>query len=453
MNGNGTNTAQAATAQRVVVGGQASPPAVQNTTNFMEALGAKMGMDALKLHSTLKNTIFAGASDAQVNALCIVSNEYRLNPFLREIYAFPSRDKGIVPVVSIDGWIRIANEHPAFAGYEVVYPPEESWISHQGSKVCPPWIEVVIYRTDRPRPMPHREYLDECFRPTDPWKNNTKRMLKHKAFIQAVRYAMGFGGIYDEDDAQTILTAKLVEGTSSFPEQAHDDPMDELLARSKEYDADPALVREFFDMTVKGNNSTPEAMLPEVLNRFAKFMGAYQKWAAAKTGTAPAQPAEQAEQDPGQEPEEHKRTRATKAEVEAYRAETLDILTQAGITQDEAEKEANAFMPQWSKAICDKLRSFAAKRKPAPAQAPAQEPEQGQESAPAEGVADDLSHLPLSERRRRIGDFLAHNGVLGKDITRAIGKDLNQASPSDCEKLLALCDRIGAGESPADVFA
>ena len=465
MNGNGTQAAQAATVQRVVQGGQAHVPAT-TTTNFMESLGSKMGMDALKLHGTLKNTIFAGATDAQVNALCMVANEYRLNPFLREIYAFPSKDKGIVPVVSIDGWIRIANEHPAFAGYEVNYPPEETWSAHNGSKVCPSWIEVVIYRTDRPRPMPHREYLDECFRNSDPWRQNTKRMLKHKAFIQAVRYALGFGGIYDEDEARSILTAKVVEGTATFPEQAHDDPMEELLNRAMEYAADPSLVREFFDLTVKGNNSTPEAMLPEVLNRFAKFMAAYQKWADAKNGSgAPAEPAQagaapdpsQAEpsgqaQAAGQE-EQAKRHRATREEVEAYRTETLVMLQDKGVTLEQAEAAANAFYPKWTKANCDFLRkyNFAVNEK---LPSPAQDPEQAT-PPPANTATGDtnFSSLPLAERRRRIGDFLAGNGVIASDIQRAIGKDLNQASPADCDKLVLMCDRINCGESPAVVFA
>ena len=43
----------------------------------------------------------------------------RPEPFTKEIYAHPDQHKGIVPVVGVDGWIRIVNEHPQFDGIEV----------------------------------------------------------------------------------------------------------------------------------------------------------------------------------------------------------------------------------------------------------------------------------------------------------------------------------------------
>ena len=38
-------------------------------------------------------------------------------------------------------------------------------------------------------------------------------MLRHKAFIQAARMAFGFSGIYDEDEAERIAEARVVEVT------------------------------------------------------------------------------------------------------------------------------------------------------------------------------------------------------------------------------------------------
>ncbi|WP_414650481.1 recombinase RecT, partial [Escherichia coli] len=51
------------------------------------------------------------ASDAQFIALLIVANQYGLNPWTKEIYAFPDKQNGIVPVVGVDGWSRIINEN------------------------------------------------------------------------------------------------------------------------------------------------------------------------------------------------------------------------------------------------------------------------------------------------------------------------------------------------------
>jgi hypothetical protein len=77
----------------------------------------------------LRNTAFKnkdGVSDAQVAALMVVANEYGLNPFTKEIYAYPDQYKGIVPVVGVDGWIRIINEHPQFDGLEFDFDPSSS---------------------------------------------------------------------------------------------------------------------------------------------------------------------------------------------------------------------------------------------------------------------------------------------------------------------------------------
>ncbi len=67
--------------------------------------------------NTLKNTAFKGGNvtDEQFTALLIVANQYGLNPWTKEIYAFPDKG-GIVPVVGVDGWARIINEHPQFDG-------------------------------------------------------------------------------------------------------------------------------------------------------------------------------------------------------------------------------------------------------------------------------------------------------------------------------------------------
>ena len=67
----------------------------------------------------LKATAFKGpATDAQMTALCVVAQQYGLNPFTRELYAFPDRNNGIVPVVGVDGWSRIINDNPQFDGMD-----------------------------------------------------------------------------------------------------------------------------------------------------------------------------------------------------------------------------------------------------------------------------------------------------------------------------------------------
>lgn len=155
-------------------------------------LAGRLGMDGGdELVNVLKATAFKGqVSDAQMTALLIVANQYGLNPWTKEIYAFPDKNNGIVPVVGVDGWSRIINEHPQFDGMEFKLDDE--------SCTC------IIYRKDRSHPTSVTEYMSECKRGAGPWLSHPKRMLRHKAMIQCARLAFGFVGIFDKDEAERI---------------------------------------------------------------------------------------------------------------------------------------------------------------------------------------------------------------------------------------------------------
>lgn len=147
-----------------------------------------------QLIQTLKATAFKGnVSDDQFNALLFVATQHGLNPFTNEIYAFPSNG-GITPVVGVDGWARIINGNSQFDGMEF----------EQDAESC----TCRIYRKDRSHPVSVTEFMEECKRDTKPWKSHPRRMLRHKAMIQAARLAFGFAGIYDEDEAERIKDAK-----------------------------------------------------------------------------------------------------------------------------------------------------------------------------------------------------------------------------------------------------
>lgn len=172
----------------------------------------KFSIDEGKIADILKATAFkvrgGVVTDEQLIALLIVADQYGLNPFTREVFAYPDKQNGIVPVVSVDGWSRIVNSHIAFAGVEYRYSDATVQLK-DGSKLAHEWIECVIYRKDRTRPHVVREYFDEVYRsPTtfsSPWQSHTKRMHRHKAFIQCCRIAFGFAGLYDQDEAERII--------------------------------------------------------------------------------------------------------------------------------------------------------------------------------------------------------------------------------------------------------
>lgn len=168
----------------------------------------KYGVDPEKLLPTLKQTAFrqqgnTAITNEQMMALLIVANEYGLNPFTKEIFAFPDKG-GIVPVVSVDGWSRIINENPQMDGIEFEYSPET--LTHAG-KTCHEWIDCIIYRKDRSRPIRVREFFSEVSKNSGPWQSHPNRMHRHKAEIQCARIAFGFAGIYDLDEAERIMEA------------------------------------------------------------------------------------------------------------------------------------------------------------------------------------------------------------------------------------------------------
>jgi len=151
----------------------------------------RFGVDQNEMMATLKATAFKGqVSDAQMQALLIVADQYGLNPWTKEIYAFPDKG-GIVPVVGVDGWSRIINENGAFDGMDF----------QQDDESC----TCIIYRKDRNHPIKVTEWMAECKRNTQPWQSHPKRMLRHKAMIQCARLAFGYTGIFDEDEAQRIV--------------------------------------------------------------------------------------------------------------------------------------------------------------------------------------------------------------------------------------------------------
>jgi phage recombination protein Bet len=158
----------------------------------LAVMAHRFNVEPQKLLDTLKDTVFKGASSSELMALVVVANEYGLNPLTKEIYAFPAKGGGIVPVVSVDGWTRILNSHPQMDGLDFEFQNDVK--GDLESCTC------IIYRKDRNRPVRVTEYLSECRRNTEPWKMQ-HRMLRHKALIQCARVAFGFSGIFDEDEA------------------------------------------------------------------------------------------------------------------------------------------------------------------------------------------------------------------------------------------------------------
>src|SRR4030095_7470239 len=100
--------------------------AITTKPSALALMANKLSVDPNKLLDTLKATCFRVKVDGQYRAptneemlaLVVVANTYDLNPMLREIYAFPAKGGGIVPIVGVDGFIKMMQRHPEFDGIE-----------------------------------------------------------------------------------------------------------------------------------------------------------------------------------------------------------------------------------------------------------------------------------------------------------------------------------------------
>ena len=162
--------------------------------SLIHVMASKYSMEPKQFADAVKKTAMPGnATNEEFAAFMMVAHEYKLNPLLKEIYAFPKKGGGIAPMVSIDGWINIINSNAMLEGF--------SFEMHHDDKANLIACSCTMKRKDRNMPTVVTEYLSECFRNTEPWKMKY-RMLRHKSLIQAARYCFGLSGIYDEDEAQ-----------------------------------------------------------------------------------------------------------------------------------------------------------------------------------------------------------------------------------------------------------
>lgn len=204
--------------------------ATQHKQNPLAAFAEKFNIEPQEMERVLKSTCFrqkenVTVTNEQMVALLAVAQQYDLNPFLKQIYAFPDKSGGIVPVVGIDGWLKIINKHPQYDGMEIDYA--DDWVRiDEHAKPCPAYMTVTIHRKDRKHSTPIREDLDECYKAPfvknnytaqGPWQTHPKRFLRHKAIIQAARVVFNITGIYDEDEAQNIIEREINPDFQSEP--------------------------------------------------------------------------------------------------------------------------------------------------------------------------------------------------------------------------------------------
>jgi phage recombination protein Bet len=191
----------------------------QPKRSLIDTMSAGYSMDPANFAKTVRATCMpANSSDEEFAAFLLVAHQHGLNPVTREIYAFPKKGGGIQPIVGIDGWMTLINSHPQSDGLEFIDAFDDK--GKLSSITC------KIYRKDRNRPTEVTEYMNECARPTEPWQKWPARMLRHKAAIQCARYAVGFAGIIDPEEAERspeVITGTVIAPPPQIAPPKHED--------------------------------------------------------------------------------------------------------------------------------------------------------------------------------------------------------------------------------------
>ena len=110
--------------------------------------------------------------------------EYRLNPRADEIDLIQFEEGRWQVFITVNGWAKLINAHPAFCGIEF----SEASELKEG---VPLWMGCTIYRTDRIKPIVIREYFAEMKTEHIAWQQMPRRMLRHRAMQQCARLAFG----------------------------------------------------------------------------------------------------------------------------------------------------------------------------------------------------------------------------------------------------------------------
>ncbi|QWD89147.1 recombinase RecT [Polynucleobacter sp. MWH-CaK5] len=111
-----------------------------------------------------------------------LANKYQLDPLSDEISLLQGPDQSYQTFITIDGWSKLINHHPQYAGMSL----RDSTELIDG---IPSWMECTIYRNDRILPIVIKEYFEEVRTDHPSWQQMPRRMLRHRVIQQCARLA------------------------------------------------------------------------------------------------------------------------------------------------------------------------------------------------------------------------------------------------------------------------
>jgi hypothetical protein len=163
-----------------------------------------LNIEADELHLWLDQ--YQGVTPYTQVQLLRLASKHLLDPLSDEISIMETKE-GFVPFITIDGWAKLMNQHPQYAGMSLREPTE---LNNQ----LPAWMECTIYRNDRILPIVVKEYLDEVMTNHPSWQQMPRRMLRHRVIQQCARLAFGISA----QEVTTVEKNKIIpEASDSIP--------------------------------------------------------------------------------------------------------------------------------------------------------------------------------------------------------------------------------------------
>jgi RecT family len=158
-----------------------------------------------------------------------LANRYQLDPLSDEIALLQNQDQTYQPFITIDGWSKLINNHPQYAGMSL----RDSTELIDG---IPAWMECAIYRNDRILPIVIKEYLEEVRTAHPSWQQMPRRMLRHRVIQQCARLALGISANESFSKLENPLKKPAASNTSKEIEKtknSRSDVLKEQLSKKK----------------------------------------------------------------------------------------------------------------------------------------------------------------------------------------------------------------------------
>jgi hypothetical protein len=138
-----------------------------------------------------------------------LANKYQLDPLSDEITLLQAQDLTYQPFITFDGWSKLINHHPQYAGISLRD-------SNELINGIPTWMECTIYRNDRILPIVIKEYFEEVRTDHSSWQQMPRRMLRHRVIQQCARLAFGISSL---DQAILVKKTKVDDQSKNITTQ------------------------------------------------------------------------------------------------------------------------------------------------------------------------------------------------------------------------------------------